>query len=83
MTVGELTQKMTHQELLEWQAYYSLEPFTQDRTEIQLATLNFLISTTNGGKADYKDFFISKPPPSPSPSKPTKIKGLAQAIGGL
>jgi len=50
---------MTHQELLEWQAYYKKEPFHTDRSEMQLATLSFLISASNGGKSSPSDFLIS------------------------
>lgn len=78
-TVHELETTMTHQELLEWHEYYNVEPFTADRTEMQLATMSFLISTSNGGKSDIKDFTLSnKQHTTPKTTKPTK--GFVQSF---
>jgi hypothetical protein len=63
MTVHQLENTMTHQELSEWYEYYNIEPFKADRQESQLATLSFLISTANGGKSHITDFLITHKKP--------------------
>ena len=35
MTVGELLSRVSSRELTEWQAYYGLEPFGEDRNDLR------------------------------------------------
>ena len=35
MTVGELLSRISSRELTEWQAYYSLDPFGEDRADLR------------------------------------------------
>ena len=76
-TVQELENTMTQQEYSEWQEYYNIEPFAADRAEMQLATLSFLTSTTNGGKSKFADFLVSN---KNKTKIPTKTTGFVQSL---
>lgn len=61
-TVEEIENTMTHSELQEWGEYVAEYPLPADVSEIQMATLSFLISITNGGKkskSNISDFIVS------------------------
>ncbi|WP_418186731.1 phage tail assembly protein T [Aliarcobacter lanthieri] len=52
---------MSVQELHRWYKYYEEEPFLVDRLEMQLATSNLILATSNGGnKFEFNDFMIRK-----------------------
>lgn len=51
---------MSIQELYEWYAYYSEEPFLADRLETQLATVCLMVSSFGGGKHKHNDFMVRK-----------------------
>lgn len=50
---------MSIRELYEWYEYYYDEPFMNDRIEIQLATLGYMVSSFGGGKNKQEDFMVS------------------------
>ena len=50
MTVEELLRRVTSRELSEWMAYYSVEPFGEDRADLRSGIIASLIYNTNRGK---------------------------------
>ena len=60
MTVGELLHTMSSKELVEWQAYYSIEPFGEERADLRAGIIASTIANVNrpkGKKAyDAEDF---------------------------
>lgn len=55
MTVGQLLDSADSRELSAWMAYYSIEPFGQDRQDYAVAIQSALIAnTTPGVKRRYK-----------------------------
>ena len=79
-TIEELEHTMTQSELQEWYEYYKIDPFPQDKQELQLATLNFLISTAHGGNSTIEDFLISNQPQAQGENLEHQIKNL---FGGM
>lgn len=47
MTVQELTEQLSEQELTEWVAYYRIEPFGEQRADIRTASLCATIANCN------------------------------------
>lgn len=66
---------MTNSELQEWEEYTSINPLPADTQEMQLATIGFLISSSNGGKSKFNDFLISGKEPKKSRKK---LGGIAK-----
>lgn len=63
-TVGELEDELGSKELIEWQAYYSLEPFGQWRENYHSAMIAEAIYNTSGRikkPAKIHDFMIELP----------------------
>jgi len=74
---------MPYSEYLEWQEFYSNEPFIADRLEVQLATTNLILSSTAGGKSKFEDFIISNKRPSKPKSKEVQLETLTKQVKGL
>lgn len=64
-TVGELERSMTTRELTDWMAYYQLEPWCDDRRDMQIAVVAATIANANRGKnqRSYRpeDFLVVRP----------------------
>jgi len=50
MPVGELLTRMSGQELTEWEAYYRLEPWGEERADLRSGVVAALISNAFRGK---------------------------------
>lgn len=59
MSVEQLENNISQSELEEWQEYYTIEPFSEDRNEIQMAVLTGMIANYMGSKSTIESFFIT------------------------
>lgn len=59
MTIERIENTMSHSEYLEWIEYYKIEPFAEDRNEVQMAVLSTIQSNKAGGKSKVGDFMVS------------------------
>lgn len=50
MTVGELLDRMSGQELAEWRAFSLLEPFGEERADMRSAMVAQILANVNRGK---------------------------------
>jgi len=50
MTVEELLNRISSKELSEWIAFYSIEPFGEDREDLRMGILASTIANSNRGK---------------------------------
>lgn len=63
--------RMSHRELLEWMMFYSLEPFHEDRAELQMANLCFMVASAFAGKGrrpKSEDFMVTRQQPKREPT---------------
>lgn len=71
MTVGELLERISSRELTEWMAYYELEPFGQERGDLQAGVVASVIANVNRdpkkSRKEYKpdDFVLVFEKPEP------------------
>ena len=49
MTVRELDSRMEHSELVEWMAYFSMEPFGEQQADLRAGVICSVIAKTMGG----------------------------------
>jgi hypothetical protein len=49
---------LSYDEYISWMAYYSVEPFPEERADLRNATLIAAISAMLGGKPKAKDFLF-------------------------
>jgi hypothetical protein len=54
---------MSSEEFTEWQAYYSLEPWGEDRADKRTALVAWVIAQVNGNKKAKLNDFLACPPP--------------------
>ena len=47
MTVGRLLEEISSQELTEWQAFYNLEPFGEERADLRSAIVASTVANVN------------------------------------
>jgi len=62
MTVEELLKRITSKELSEWQAFYNIEPFGEERMDLRFAlmTANLLAPhVKKGSRLNVKDFLLT------------------------
>ena len=52
MTKTELLARVSSQELTDWMAYYALEPFGQERGDLQAGVVASTVYNVNRGKGD-------------------------------
>lgn len=75
---------MSIRELYEWYEYYSEEPFMNDRVEIQLANIGYMVSSFGGGKSKHEDFMITGKDIKKEIPKPKELeKKLKDIFGGI
>ena len=43
-------------EIIEWKNFFRIYPFSEDRQDIRIAQLSWIISKVNGGKAELEKF---------------------------
>lgn len=63
---------MSLQELAQWQAYYSVDPFDEQRMDMRFAMLAMLVAAFGGKKKSLKDFLLfpeKQPVRKESPAK--------------
>ena len=75
MTVSELERRMGSRELVEWQVYYSMEPFGQWRDNIHAGLIAATVANTSGRQrkaAAAEDFMLKEN--SPQKAKQFKAK---------
>lgn len=69
MSVGQAQSEIDAREFAEWQAYYTIEPFGEERADYRNAILCALIANALGKKREPKHFmpdFTAEPkPPQP------------------
>jgi hypothetical protein len=73
MTVEEMLERMSWQEFLEWQEYYGLEPFGEERADLRSGIVASVLANVNRDpKKRSKPFeptdfmpYYEKPKPSP------------------
>ena len=51
MTVKEMLSRMDSRELAEWAAYYSVEPFGEERDDLRAGIVASVIANVNRGKS--------------------------------
>ncbi|PCI51396.1 MAG: hypothetical protein COB49_01965 [Alphaproteobacteria bacterium] len=82
-TVRELLARIDARELAEWQAYYRLEPFGEERADWRTAQTTAMIANVNLGK-DARPIeagiFMYGYQPEPEPSLADQIKAV---FGGM
>ncbi len=50
MTVAELLERISARELMEWTAYYQIEPFGEERADLRMGVLASTFANVNRGK---------------------------------
>ena len=50
MTVAELLERISSRELAEWQAYYMLEPFGEERKDLRAGTISATVANIARGE---------------------------------
>lgn len=50
MTISEIKARMTHSELVDWMAYYKLEPFGPDADNWRAGLVSATVANVNRGK---------------------------------
>lgn len=56
MTVGELLERVSSRELSEWMAYYALEPFGQERGDLQAGVVASVMANAWKGAKERRTF---------------------------
>ncbi len=60
MTVREMLSRMSALELTEWQRYYDVEPFGEERSDLRAAIVARVIAQSNGARAAKLEDFIPR-----------------------
>ena len=79
MTVDELLKRISSRELSEWQAYYQIEPFGEERMDLRFALMTAnLISPhlKKGCRPRVKDFVLKFENKTPDEKMRIFMKGL-------
>ncbi|WP_201571192.1 phage tail assembly protein T [Psychrobacter nivimaris] len=71
MTVAELSAKLSNDELIEWMAYYSFDPWGGYRSDVQTARLE---AASTGYRGNLSEILAFEPDPLP----PDEIKRREQ-----
>lgn len=85
-TVAELRESMSSKELTEWIAYYDIDPFGSERSDLNSAIIAQTIANTNRGQNqapyDVKDFMPSFEEKQLTPDQEFQQMGIAFGILG-
>lgn len=77
-TVDELSRRLSYRELIEWNAYFTLEPFGPARDNLHAGILAAVILNLFKGKtdkaADPLDFLLQLPEPKEPQSTPAMME---------
>lgn len=70
MTVQELLARISSRELTEWMEYYQMEPFGQERADLQAGVVASVVANVNRNSKSSKtwnpsDFMLQFEPPTP------------------
>ncbi|MDQ7019612.1 MAG: DUF4035 domain-containing protein [Robiginitomaculum sp.] len=82
-TVRELLARIDARELAEWQAYYRLEPFGEERADWRQAQTTAMIANVNLGKDAHPieaDIFMYGHEPEPEPTLAEQIRAVFGAM---
>ena len=60
MTVREMLTRMSALELAEWQRYYDVEPFGEERADLRAAIVARVIAQSNGARQAKLDDFMPR-----------------------
>lgn len=87
-TKGELRQRMSHPEWLEWQAYRELYgPFGEERDDWRIASIVWMLASVNSGKDqsfEMSEFLLKFGAGEPQDTVQEKVKnffGSRKAVG--
>ena len=87
MTVAELGQRISSRELTEWQLFYNVEPFGEERADLRAALICHIIYSMNRGKDSpdipLEDFMpkFEKKEEVEAEEGSTALEALAEALG--
>lgn len=70
MTLEEIGERMSARELAEWQAYYHIEPFGEERGDLRAAMLGQTVAVLAGNKDAKLGDFLLKFDPQDKPRRP-------------
>jgi hypothetical protein len=56
-----LLRSLTSKQISDWQVYYALEPFGEDRADWRQALTSLQVNHAFGGTAKMQDFMLHKP----------------------
>lgn len=85
-TVRELRERMDAREFSEWAAYYRLEPFGDDRRDMQLAVLAAVTANVHarrGKQHSPEDFLVCKEVKRPAMPDTAQLHVMAKALARM
>jgi hypothetical protein len=79
-----MLETLSHDEYISWAAYYSVEPFPEERADLRNATLIASISAMLGGKTKAKNFLVDywKTAPEQPKQSPEEVLSKLKMIMG-
>ena len=82
MTVAELLTRMSAREFAEWQVFYNVVPFGEERADLRAARIAAATINAIAGQAAYttSDFLFDTRPVQSTSHKRAILKGLATAM---